>query len=312
MRRYGTRLLTLTALIALPACGGCEADDGMDQERQRLWGRDKVTAEIEAKAAEKIDAQALDARPDVKNRVLGMGFRELVARLGFVEYRGKATFDLGRNKNQLAVVEDSLIEHGLHGSYRVLQKDGDGSVLRETVFTNGVYYVRNGPGKLRVQGVRQNEHTISTEQAFEPLATFTRYYGPRLGLAKAGTGTVEGRNAVRYDFVLLEGSDLVEAPGMKGKKKPVSLKGEVYVDEATGAPLKASLKGQLDIPPPKEDQKWGQLKLDLSFVIRTREGTEIKPGEFVPTIKRHPVDLNPTAFLDGGTRTSTVIGGKKH
>lgn len=282
----------------------------MAKERQRLWGRDKATAEVEAKAAEKLDPQGLDVRPDLKNRVLGMGFREAVARLGFLEYQGKATFNLGRNKHELGVVEDTLIEHGLHGSYRVVQKDGDGSILRETVFTNGVYYVRNGPGKLRVQGVRQDEHTISAEQAFEPLATFTRYYGPRLGLSKVGTETVEGRSAVRYDLVLLQGSDLVEVAGMKGKKKPVKLKGSVYIDEATATPIKAKLSGQLAIPPPEGHETWGQLDLALDFVIRTSEGKEIKPGEFIPTITRHPVDLNPTAFLDGGTRTSTIIGGK--
>ena len=46
---------------------------------------------------------------------------------------------------------------------------GPAAVLRETVFNNGVYYVRNGPGKLRVQGIQTvvvvgltAEHCVST------------------------------------------------------------------------------------------------------------------------------------------------------
>lgn len=295
----------------------------MDKERVRVWGREKVTEELKAKAEQPLDAHALDERPDLKQRVLTMSFAEVVARLGFVTYQGKASFDLARNKGELEVFEDSLIQHGLHGTFRVLQKDREGAVLRETVFNNGVYYVRNGPGKLRVQGIRQDETAVSREQAFEALKAFTSYYGPRLGLAEVGGGTVEGRSAVKYDLVLLEGSELVAAPGMKGEKKPVSLKGTLYVDEATGVPLKANMDGRLDIPPAATKTStatqanegaapgWGRLTLHLDFVLKTVEGEEIKPGEFVGTISRRPVDLNPVGFLDGGTRTSTIIGGKK-
>lgn len=311
MRYLGTLAPILGALLALPACGGCENDEGMANEVQRLWGRDKIAAEVQAKADQDIDANALDARPDTKSHVLNMSFEETVARLGFLQYKGKATFKVGRNKHKLSVVEETLVEHGLHGSFRVLQKDEDGSVTRETVYTNGVYYVRNGPGQLRVQGTRLADQMATTKEAFEPLSTFTRYYGPRLGLAKVGPANVKGRSAIKYDFVLLEGSELVEVAGMKGKKKPTKLKGALYVDEATGAPIKAKIDGTLMIPPPKEVGKWGQLTLHLDFEIQTTEGLEIKPGEFIATIKRHPVDLEPTGFLKGGTRTSTVIGGKK-
>ena len=87
----------------------------MDKERVRVWGREKVTEELKAKAEQPLDAHALDERPDVKQRVLTMSFAEVVARLGFVTYQGKASFELARNKGELEVFEDSLIQHGLHG-----------------------------------------------------------------------------------------------------------------------------------------------------------------------------------------------------
>lgn len=309
MRQTST-LLIVCAGLNLLALAGCKNDDGMAKERQRLWGRDKIGAALEAKAKTPLDAHALDERPDVKARVLTMPFVEVVARLGFLTYQGTAKFQLSRNKHSLPIYEKTTIEHGLHGSYRVLQKDEDGAVMRETVYVNGVYYVRNGPGKMRVAGSKAKEAMVTTEQAFEPLKTFTSYFGPRLGLAEAGTKVIGGRNAVAYDLVLLEGSELVEAAGMKGKKKPVSVKGKIFIDEATGAPLGAKMKGRLDIPPPEGKDEWGKLTFNLDFEVTAGEGKEIKPGDFVPTIKRRPVDLNPVAFLDGGTRTSTVIGGK--
>lgn len=325
MRSSTAWLCLLAGLSALPACGGCDEGDGMDKERVRVWGREKVTETLKARAEQPLDAHALDERPDLKQRILGMGFDEVVARLGFVTYRGKASFALSRNKHNLEVYEDSLIERGLHGSFRVLQKDAEGAVLRETVYNNGVYYARNGAGKLRVQGIRQDETGVTQEQAFEALKSFTAYYGPRLGLSEAGTGSVKGRAAVKYELILLEGSELVEVPGMKGQKKPVSIRGVVLVDEATGVPLQADMDGRLDIPPASPGTEtstatatpgeaapgWGKLTFHLDFVLETTEGAEVKPGEFVGAISRRPVDLNPTAFLDGGTRTSTVIGGKK-
>jgi hypothetical protein len=100
---------------------------------------------------------------------------------------------------------------------------------------------------------------------------------------------------------------------MKGAKKPISLKGNLYIDDGTGVPVKANLKGNLEIPPEKEGagEKPGNLDLTLAFDVKPVEGVEIKPKEFVPEIKRREVDLDPLAFLEGETRTSTVIGGQQ-
>lgn len=300
--------LTLTLATSLSACGGCDAPP---PNADRLWGRDRAGEALEAKAKEPIDAYGLEERPELKNRVLQMKFDEVVARLGFLEYKGTAVFHLSRNGHHLRLHESTQIEHGLHGSWRVLQKDEDGTVTRETVFTNGVAYVRNGPGKMRVQGAMDSQHREIRDEAFQPLSVFTSYYGPRCGLKKVGAAQVAGRGAAKYDIVLLEGSPLITVPGMKGAKKPITLSGTLMVDEQTGAPLAGKLEGVLSIPGKSDATEPGKLELSLDFTITTVEGKEISPGEFVPTIKRHPVDLDPLAFLDGGTRTSTVIGGKK-
>ena len=309
MNRFARTILVL-ATAGLSACGGCEDNERMDREGRRLWGRARLAEEVQAKAKEPIDAYLLGERPDLKNRVLSMRYEEAVARMGFIEYRGKATFHLERNGHELNVVEDTLIQHGLHGSFRILQKDVDGDITRELIYNGGILYARNGPGKMRIMGAVQDRHLDLLDEVWQPLRVYTSYYGPRAGLEKQGSKTVNGRGAAMYRLKLLDGSPLITVKGMRGAKRPKSLTGTLHVDEATGVPVKANLKGRLEIPPPKADENAGILDLTLKFDIRPVEGVEIKPKEFVPTIKHRPVDLDPLAFLDGGTRTSTVIGGK--
>jgi hypothetical protein len=301
--------LWLLLSLGLSGCGAC-GEDARERESKRVWGRDKVSSEVAEKAKEPIDARALDERPDLKARVLSMSFDEAVARLGFVEYAGVARFELTRNQHRILVVEDTLLEHGLHGSFRLLQKDEDGAVSRENVYNNGVMYVRSGPGKLHVQGMADGRHYELREEAWQPLRVFTSYFGPRVGLFELEATSVGGRSAVKYELRLLDGSPLIAVPGMSGEKKPISLKGHVLVDEATGVPVGAQLDGVLEIPSKKGGEP-GRLTLSLRSTLKAVEGKELQPGAFEPAIAHRPVDLDPLSFLDGGTRTSTVIGGKK-
>lgn len=304
------RALAVLSLICAATLACSDNSAGMDKESKRLWGRDRLADEVEKKAKETLDPYVLADNEEVKKRVLTMSFEEVVARLGFVEYKGVAKFDLSNAGNAIGLTEDTTIEHGLGGSFRVLQLDADGGVTRETIYTNGVFFVRNGGGEMRVQGIIRDQHHVVRDEAWQPLRVYTNYFGERLSLRKVGAATAAGRSAARYQFALSAGGpDLVEVPG-QGSKRPKELSGDLYVDEKTGAPIKASLKGVLEIPS-KQGDRAGRLQISLDFSIRAIEGVELKPKSYVPTIRRHPVDLDPLAFLDGGTRTSTTIGGKK-
>jgi hypothetical protein len=307
------RIRLILAAVLLAGLG-CSSKKEINREEQRLWGKDKLEQEFAEKAKESIDAYSLDERPDLKSRVLNMRFEEVIARMGFVEYTGSARFLLKRNGHTIDVPENSVIRQGLHGSFFVRQLDQDGEIAREVIYNNGILYGQNGPkGKMRVMGIIKDAHMRVRDEAWQPLRVFSSYFGPRFGLRKIGAATVGGRSAANYELMLLEGSPLIEVPGMKGAKKPISLKGNLYVDDGTGVPVKANLKGRLEIPPEKPDsgEKPGELDLTLTFDLKPIEGAEIKPKEFIPEIKRREVDLEPLAFLEGETRTSTVIGGQQ-
>lgn len=297
--------------LALSGCGGCDAEqDGLSARNERLWGREKLAADLQAQARSPIDAESLAADSRAFERVRSMAFQEVVARVGFVRYQGTARFKLSRGGPAVNVFEDTLIEHGLHGGWRVLQKDEKGAVLREKVFSNGLYYVRNGPGALRLQGVADAPGGLTLAEAFEPLRAFTAWYGPRLGVERAGSDLVAGRPAIAYRLGLAAGPDLVEDPKRPGKRlRPTELSGRLLVDAETAAPLSAKLSGVLEIEPPPKGDRWGRLELALDFEIAATEGAPIVVREHVPPIAHRESDLDPLGFLEGKSRTSTVIGG---
>ena len=239
-----------------------------------------------------------------------MTFEEVVARLGIVRYTGTARLEISRGGQSLVVKEESVIEQGLHGSFRVAQKDKRGEPTREGIYHNGIFFIRNGTGEMRVQGIVKDQHLRMRQEAWEPLATFTGYFGKRAGVEATGATSFEGRPAQGYRFVLLDGPDIV--PGGKDKaKKPLLLDGLLLVDAQTAVPLKVEMTAKLDVPQKKADAEPGHIDATLRASLVTIEGVEIKPKKFIPTIKRHPTDLDPLAFLEGDVRTSTVIGGKK-
>ncbi|MEL7369986.1 MAG: hypothetical protein AAFN74_13790 [Myxococcota bacterium] len=312
--RTVARAVHLSILVLSTAvlhCGGCEKSTGLREEGVRVWGREKIDDSVKARAQQPIDTGKLDVDTEMRARVLEMPFDEVVTRFGFLKLEAEARFELSRNGHQIPVYENTTIDHGLQGSFRVLQKDKDGDVTREAIFTNGVLYVRNGAkAKMRVQGIINDQHRAIREESWSPLKTFTGYFGPRLGLRQGRTRRINGRATVRYRLQLVDGPELIEVPGMRGKKKPIALSGDLYVDEKTGVPTQAKLQAELQIPGAPDAQP-GVLKLFLDMKITAGKAEEIKPESFVPTIAHRPVDLDPLRFLKGDTRTSTVIGGRR-
>lgn len=305
------RALLPLALFVAPGCGGCgDSSASLSEEGSRLWGHELQAARWTEAAEAPLDPRSLDRDVEARRRVLDMPVEEVVARLGFLRYQGVARFQLERNGHHLDVFEDTTLEHGLGGSWRVVQRDQDGKLLREKVYANGLYYFRNGPGKLRAQGVADRPGTLARAEAFAPLSDFTSWFGDQLRLDRAGTSSHEGRNALEYTFALDGGGGLVADPHHPDRRlRPERLNGRLYVDEATGAPLRAKLRGTLGVEPPPGSRAWGKLEVALDFRIHPGAGRAIDVGEHIPSIAHRPVDLDPLGFLKGKTRTSTVIGG---
>jgi hypothetical protein len=300
--------LGLVALaLLLSACP--KKKEEAQAAKLRVFGKEPPTPELEKKAAEAIDARALASDPALARRAWSMPWEEVVARLGVVEYRGAAKIDVARGRPQFAITEDSRITQGLAGSFHLIQKDSEGRELREAFYNNGVFFFSNGGGDMRVEGMVKDRPLELRNELWAPLATFLRYYGPRVGLAPAGEVSVGGRSGVKYALVLVEGPEVVDDATGDAPKAPRSLKGHVVFDSERGAPIEAVFTGLLEAPSKGEP---GRIELSLNMrVTPVAAPADLRPAKYVPGIERHPLEPAPLAFLDGGTRTSTVIGGKK-
>ncbi len=305
------RAAALLALVALSF--GCTKDRDNEKAKQRLWGRETIPTEAETLAKESLDAALIADDTKARARVLAMGMDELYARFGFFKYEGTAKLDLKSGEQHLRVEEKSTIEHGLHGDFRVVQTGAEEEPLREIVYHGGILFIRNSGGDLRVQGIVNRQHKAVRDEAWEPLRVYTGYFGERLSLKPVGTANHQGRNAVKYQLRLGPGPELVGKDTKDGAKRPVSLDGELWVDAETAVPVKCHLAGVLEVPG-KEGEgapAVGTLEVSLDMNLASVPGKELKPEKYVPTIRRHPTDLEPLAFLEGETKTSTVIGGPK-
>lgn len=299
------------ALFFGAGCGGCGGEnDSLEAAGNRLWGADKAAADIEALAREPIDSRGLDVDLEARKKVLEMPLDAVVARLGFVVYEGEARISIERNGHTIDVFEKTRIEHALDGAWRVVQWDEDDAILREKVFTKGMYFSRNGPGKMRLSGVADVPGGVTRNEAFQPLSKLTALFGPRLGLRRDGTALVHERPAIKYVLGLTPGAGLIEPPNHPGKQmRPLKLVGQIMVDAETGAPLGGKLSGQLEIAPPDGGKGWGEMKVALRFDVKPVPGAPLPMPEHIPPIERHEVDLDPLGFLEGRAATSTVIGG---
>lgn len=302
--------LTFTALALLLA--GCPAKkDDAQAAKARIFGKEPPTPALEKKAAEPIDGRAIGTDPVLAQRALRMSWEELVARLGVVEYRGVAKLEVSRGRPAFSVTEDSVITQGLGGSYRLFQKDGEGRELREAFYNNGVFFFSNGTGQMRVEGMVRDRPLAMREELWAPLSTFLRYYGPRAGLAPAGEVAVGTRSGVKYQLVLVEGPAIVDAGDGDTPKAPKILKGHIVFDTDKGAPIEADFAGELAVPAATAGAEPGKITFSLTMRVKAVEALDLKPKTYVPGIERHPLEPEPLAFLDGGTRSSTIIGGKR-
>lgn len=309
MRIHSLALPLALASLALVPTACVKKKDDAQAAKLRVFGKDPPPPELEKKAAEPLDARSLGTDAALARRALTMSWEEVVARVGVVEYKGTAKLEVSRGRPQFQVTEESLITQGLGGSYHLLQKDSEGRDLREAYYNNGVFFFSNGGGAMRVEGMVRDRPRSIREELWSPLLTFLRYYGERLGLAPAGDASVGGRAGVKYQLVLLEGPALVDAQDGDTPKAPKSIKGYLVFDADKGAPLEADMSGELAVPAVKDGEP-GKITWSLKMKVSPVDAQDLRPKSFVPGIERHPLEPEPLAFLDGGTRSSTVIGGK--
>jgi hypothetical protein len=274
----------------------------------RVWGPDLEAARIEARAQEAIPFDVLASAQD-RDRILAMSFAEAEARMGPLHVRSQASFHVVRNGHDLRVVESADIWSGPDGSVRVVQKDEDDVVAREGIRLGRQWYVRNGPGALRRADFVQRTELRLEEDAFATLGTLSRMLGPALRLARGPSRATDGRTLVAYEASL---GKLRQVEWDGRVLRPAAVRGAVLIDETTRVPVRVNLaiRFTIDQPPGSPaDLEDGRLQVQLERRLRPHDPQPFDVDEAVPPLVNPEVDLDPLAFLEGSTKTSTVIGG---
>ncbi len=311
----GLRASWALAFALLGGALGSACRGSSEPEPQRLPAENSLpdstqTDDVqEARVRERIDHHQVIDDSAFRVRVFSMSYAEAEARLGPLHVEGTARFRLVRNGHDLEVMEACDIWSGPEGSVRVLQRGPDGALDREGIRKDGEWYFRNGPGSLRKADFVHRQMLQIHEQAFAPLGTFARLFGEDLILRQKGRETVVGQGAIRLDAQL-------------GSRKPISfqdhrmqarrLRGSVWLHETTGVPIKARLEATLTVlrrPENAPEYEPGRLVISVERSVRRIEPKAFDVSGAVPPLVNPKVDLNPLAFLEASTKTSTVIGG---
>ncbi|MBX2811878.1 MAG: hypothetical protein KTR25_08710 [Myxococcales bacterium] len=305
-----TAILVFISLGMLPACN---THDVPPEENQRLWGESLRVNRLALRSKEDLRPEDLQNAPERIRRILNMSIDEVVQRLGPMRYKGVARFSLSKDKERVKVFENTEIYPGRDGGWRVIQKNADDVITRESITVPGREFVRTGPGKLRLRSAGDLSTLAVRKEAFSPLSTFTAWYGRSLILTPKGAGRHNRRTAVVYALQTNPDAPAHFVPELQVSLQPRALRGQLVLDAATGAPVRAQFSGSLEVirSDSTPDDAPGHLELQFQMNMKSIPDRPIVVDNFVPPIAGRTLDLKPLGFLKKYTRTSTVIGGPR-
>lgn len=242
------------------------------------------------------EGTGLDQDPVLRDQVLSQSFSDIVERVGPVAYEGRTRFRIERNGHEIERDERTQIDSRAGGDLRVRQWDAEDQLLREAVRVRDRWYVRHGQGALRRADYAQNQRLSVANDAFSALAGFCETLGPALGLRDVGRAA-DGRV-----YRAVPAGEPPPDPALE----LVSVEGRVVIEERTGVPRRADLQALLETD---GVERPGEFELEVHFELRPAEARPFDVSDAVDPIMDRSSRHDPLAFLQGETRTSTVIGG---
>jgi hypothetical protein len=304
------------ALALLLLAGACTR--GADAEaRRRVFAKEAPAAP----APTVFPAELADPRA-----LLELDADEAARRLGSLDWRGGVKFQATRQGDSAArvqQVERHRVRQLASGEFEVeSEQDGGGGpgavTGKQVLWVGGMTYARNRFAPFRERPTdRGRDARRFRDESFGLLGDLGRLYGPALVLTPAGEATVLGRVARRYAFSLAAAPTAPPAPegrafGPTGPdpdtrrhlafldgRVPVAAAGEVLLDDATGVPLKATLRGAFSV------------KDDARVRVQVEVTAEVKAiGEKVAAVAA-PKGALPDARKPAGVAAALEAAGLK-
>lgn len=271
--------------IVMFAVLGSACQDPVDAAaKARIFSPEDPPLAISA-AAETLPPDEVATRPEIARRVLRMDAAEVVERIGPHVVSTKLAFEWTGAEGPIRLEESRTITAGpggVGGDFRVEMENSRNQGF-EVLRKDDQVYARNRYGRFR-QRLRDRgmaERVRSEVQGV--MRDMDALFHSRLTLTPQGRTTVDGHPALKFAVSLAAEApklevgpalpELVEPKGgrdaltlrrlrFQEERVPVSLKGEIAVDEATSVLLEAKLDGTLRVPK-CEHQAASELKIQL-------------------------------------------------
>lgn len=253
-------------------------------------------------ATEPIDATKLASDPSLAHRVLTMGPGEAFERIGAHRFTANVSFTWKDGKRQIRLNEERVLEQAGADEF-ALSQENDRDQGLEVVRTGSRTYSRSKYLKFRERLRDRGQAEKLREDTFTALRSASNILGGRLAVAPDGEGTISGRAASRYKFVLAASplvpptpSELppIEYPAggpdpdtqrridFEEKRVPKSVKGTLWVDKETGVPLQSELAAVVSAPGNEGAEVTLELRMKTALKV-LGDTLVIKPPEdFLP------------------------------
>jgi hypothetical protein len=254
--------LLLAAASTLAAC----SREGDSEGKRRLFSRSDETGDRGASFDFSRPASALDLDAD-----------EVARRLGSFEWSAAVEWSVSRPGDdavRVRAVERHRVRQSATGEFEVAADvdpgSGPGSETgKEVVFAEGMTYARAKHAPFRERPTdRGRDARRFRDESFGLARDLARLFGGGLAVTPAGDATVLGRPAKRFKLSLSKepsppapprprpagapqpDEDTLRRLRFLEGRVPTSADGELVLDAATGAPLRARLAGAFGVKDP--------------------------------------------------------------
>jgi len=239
----------------------------------------------------KIDISAFTKDPAIRHRVSEMPFGEMAARLGSLRFEAQTRFTFSQGGSEYEQEDTYTIVHDASENFRVNMVTPRNAI--DFYLIGEDVYIRQDKGQMRQKPRRQVNAEQWEETAFAVVRETLALFHPRLSFSDPAQGDVYGRAATGYRLGLSDPQPDAAKPApptvaparWREVAQPLDLEGRYWVDNETGAFLKAELAGRLDVV--DREVRPTQLLISLqAAVLEVARVKPLQPPEAVPEYKR--------------------------
>jgi len=321
-------ILFVLALTSLTGCGEKKRKAHLDKFQDNQKGAPVVALPAP------LEPSRMATQAEMADRIHLLTFTEAVLRIGPHQFHAKTHYEFDSGSNKIELGEEDWIVQARNGDFKVaVENNADQGY--ELLYSQGNFYSRNRFDPFHQRQVTLDEHIRWRDAAYGAWASIYRLYRGSIDSTMAGTERIQGRSALRFQLKVEPGQTRlkpVAGPGKipKGVTKyiysnqlppsdqqkwrervePEEGRGTLWVDKATGVPLKGEFSGKLSFTRAKGSGAPTVLTIATQFQSDSFGGPDAIPAppaaEVKPVPERIPVDTHPLDFFFGKGFTATL------